>query len=209
MASIFNTVEVNTGRVNRIINFLQSSSEFFIGIGKPTIWDSTFGLNISDINPPIPLENSKHLIEPIIYKRIQIGVGSNSIITPATNQAHCSDYNNNNQILSNTILVNQSPSNQNFTFFALEDLINNEGDYVYNPEFVYIQGEINDTEYNTESWRCSGLFTKLFLNTGIPNNLSIYTPDQVKSGHLHHLTYNTPVLRQSGKTHNFEYIIYV
>lgn len=209
MASIFNTVEVNTGRVNRIINFLQSSSEFFIAIGKPTPWDSTFGLNISDTNPPFPLQTEKEIIDPIIYKRIQIGVGSNSIVSAAADQAHCSDFNNNNLILSNNVLINQSPATQNFTFFALQDLIDSDGNYVYNPEFVYIQGEISDLDYNADSWRCSALFTKLFFKAGVPNNLSTYTADQITNGNLHHLTYNTPVLRQSGKIHNFEYIIHV
>lgn len=209
MTSIFNTMEVNTGRVNRIINFLESSPEFFIAIGKSTPWDNTFGLNISDANPPTPLERTKEILEPILYKRIQIGVGANSVASAASSNQQCSDFNNNSQILSSTSLIQQSPATQNFTFYALEDLTNSEGDYIYNPEFIYIQGEINDLDYDVDSWRCSALYTKLFLNTNIPTNLNIYTPSQVKGGLLHYITYNTPVLRQSGKAHNFEYIINV
>jgi hypothetical protein len=209
MTSIFNTSEVITGRVNRIINFLNSSSEFFIAIGKPTPWDNSFGLSISDINPPFPNEDEKEIIEPIIYKRIQIGVGSNSIASAASNKLQCSDFNNNIDILGSTVLVNQSPATQNFTFYSLQDLINNNGQYKNYPEFIYIQGEISDTDYTTNDWRVSALYTKLFFNTGVPTNLSIYTPSQVKGGLLHYLTYNTPVLRQSGKAHNFEYIINV
>jgi hypothetical protein len=209
MTTIFNTVEVSTGRVNRIINFLQSSPEFFIAIGKSTPWDSSYGLNISDTNPPFPLESAKQILEPIIYKRIRIGVGSTNIISAAANRAQCLQ-NTNIPLLSSTSLVEQSPATENFTFFALEDLLNNEGtDYINNPEFIYIQGEITDLDYTTDSWRSSALYTKLFFNTGVPTNLNIYTPDQVKSGLLHHLTYNSPVLRQPGKIHSFEYIINV
>jgi hypothetical protein len=209
MTTIFNTVEVSTGRVNRIINFLQSSPEFFIAIGKNTPWDSSYGFNISDTNPPFPLENSKEILEPIIYKRIRIGVGSTNIISAASNKAQCLQ-NDNTSILSSTNLVEQSPATENFTFYALEDLINSQGDaYINNPEFIYIQGEITDLDYNSTNWRCSALYTKLFLNTGVPTNLNIYTPDQVKGGFLHHLTYNSPVLRQPGKIHSFEYIINV
>lgn len=209
MTTIFNTVEVTTGRVNRIINFLNSSPEFFIAIGKSTPWDNSFGLNISDTNPPFPNASSTEILEPIIYKRIQIGVGSTSVISAASNKAHCSDYNNNQDILTSTVLVNQSPANQNFTFYSLQDLINNDGQYKYNPEFVYIQGEISDLDYSTDNWRCSALFTKLFLNANVPTNLNVYNASQVKGGLLHHLTYNSPVLRQSGKIHSFEYIINV
>lgn len=209
MTTIFNTVEVNTGRVARIINFLQSSSEFFIAIGRNTPWDNSFGLNISDTNPPTPLNSEKGILDPIIYKRIQIGVGANSIAAAASTQAQCSDYNNNTPILSSTNLIQQSTATQNLTFYALEDLVNNEGQHLRNPEFIYISGEILDTEYNTETWRVSGLYTKLFLNVGVSTNLQIYTPSQVKGGLLHHLTYSSPVYRQSGKKHKFEYIITV
>jgi hypothetical protein len=208
MTTIFNTNEVITGRVNRIINFLNSSSEFFIAIGKSTPWDSTYGLNISDTNPPFPNQNVKEILEPIVYKRIQIGVGANSIVSAASNKLQCSDFNNNEEVLSSTSLINQSPATQNFTFYSLQDLITNTY-YKNYPEFVYVQGEINNTEYNETSWRCSGLYTKLFLKSNVPNNLTIYTPSQVQGGLLHYITYNSPVLNQSGKTHNFEYIINV
>ena len=74
MASIFNTIEVNTGRVARIINFLNTAEDFFIAIGKPTPWDSSFGLNVSDINPPSPNINATEILDPIIYKRIRLKI---------------------------------------------------------------------------------------------------------------------------------------
>lgn len=209
MASIFNTIEVNTGRIARIINFLSSSSEFFIAIGKSTPWDSSFGLNINDNNPPFPLETVTNVIEPILYKRIQIGVSANSIASAAARQSNCSDFQPNQEVLSSSVLVQQSITQQNFTFYTLDELINSNGNYNYSPEFVYIKGSILDIDYTESSWRVSGLYTKLFLNQGVSPNLSIYLPSQVQGGLLHHVTYNSPVLRQANKQHNFEYIINV
>jgi len=209
MTSIFNTIEVNTGRVARIINFLESSSEFFVAIGKSTPWETSYGLNITDTNPPFPLENQKEIVEPILYKRIEIGVGGTSIIAPATTQTHCSDFDINTEVLSSNVLVQESTAQKNFRFFTLEELKNQQGEIIKNPEFVYVQTEIKDTEYTQSSWRSSALYTKLFLKENVPSNLTLYTPDQVKGGLLHHLTYNTPVFRQLNKTHKFEYIINV
>lgn len=209
MASVFNTIEVNTGRVARIVNFLSSSSEFFIAIGKSTPWEGSFGLNITDQNPPVPTINTTQLLEPILYKRIKIGITGTSIVSAASKQSHCSDYNSNQQALSSITLVEQSIAEQNFNFYAVEDIVNNDGSFSKNPEFIYIQATILDTEYVEDSWRACALYTKLFLNDGVSNNLPVYTPSQVKGGLLHHITYNTPVLRQTGKNHKFEYIINV
>lgn len=209
MASIFNTIEVNTGRVARIVNFLSSSSDFFIAIGKSTPWEGSFGLNVTDLNPPVPLTNTVEIIEPIIYKRIEIGITGTSIASAASKQAHCSEFEVNQQALSSVTLIQQSLAEQNFTFYPVEDIVNLDGSFSKNPEFIYIQGNILDTEYTEDSWRACALYTKLFLNDGVSNNLSIYNPSQVKGGLLHHITYNTPVLRQAGKNHKFEYIINV
>lgn len=209
MASIFNTIEVTTGRIHRIINFLESTSEFFIAIGKSTEWESSYGLNITDNNPPFPLEYQKEIIEPILYKRIEIGVGASSIAAAARYKNSCSDFDINAEVLSSNTLIQESPSTKNLLFYSLNELKNAEGMFLQTPEFIYIQGEIKDTEYLVDSWRASALYTKLFFQPNVPNNLPIYTANEVKGGLLHHLTYNSPVLRQVGKNHKFEYIINV
>ncbi len=212
MASIFNTVEVNTGRVARIINFLDSAEDFFIAIGRPNPWDSSFGLNVSDINPPSPSINATQIIDPIIYKRIRLSTGGQSEFQAkaASRSAACSDFQQNEDPLSSQILVQETLTQQNYTLYTVDDIVDPvTGEFTRNPEFVYVSGQILGEDYEADEWRASALYTKLFFADGVNTNLDIYTPNQVVGGLLHHLTYNTPVERQDGKIHKFEYLINV
>lgn len=205
MASIFNTVEVNTGKTARILNFLDSADDFFIAIGKSTPWDSSWGLNISDTNPPTPSVERTAIVEPIIYKRIEIGASAGA----ASRNTKCEDIVANEEPLSSIILTQQTLVQQNYTIYSTEELVNSDGSFAKSPEFIYVSGEILGIEYTTDSWRASALYTKLFLKEGVPDNLLIYTPDQVNGGLLQHLTFNTPVEREDEKRHKFEYLINV
>lgn len=212
MASIFNTVEVSTGRVARIFNFLDSAEDFFVAIGKPTPWDSSFGLNISDINPPTPPITATEILEPIIYKRIRLSTAGSSEFQAkaASVSAACSDFQSNETNLSAQVLVQETLAQQNYTLYNKEELVDpNTGLFIRNPEFVYVSGNIIGEDYTTDEWRASALYTKLFFAPGVNTNLELYTPQQVTGGLLHHLTYNTPVERQDGKIHKFEYLINV
>lgn len=212
MASIFNTVEVNTGRVARIINFLDSAEDFFIAIGRANPWDSSFGLNVSDINPPTPSINATQIIDPIIYKRIRLSTGGQSEFQAkaASRSAACSDFQQNEESLSSQILVQETLTQQNYTLYTVDDIVDPvTGEFNRNPEFVYVSGQILGEDYEADEWRASALYTKLFFADGVNDNLDIYTPSQVVGGLLHHLTYNTPVERQDGKIHKFEYLINV
>ena len=212
MASIFNTVEVNTGRVARIFNFLDSADDFFIALGKPTPWDSSFGLNISDINPPTPPITATQILDPIVYKRIRLSTAGSSDFQAkaASVSAACSNFQSNENNLSAQVLVQETLAQQNYTLYNKEELIDQTtGLFIRNPEFVYISGVILGEDYTADEWRASALYTKLFFADGVDDNLEIYTPSQVTGGLLHHLTYNTPVERQDGKTHKFEYLINV
>lgn len=212
MTSIFNTVEVNTGRVARILNFLKSADDFFIAIGKSTPWDASFGLNISDTNPPTPSVNTTQILDPIVYKRIRLSTAGSSDFQAkaASRSAACSDFQNNQDNLSAQVLVQETLAQQNYTLYNQEELVDPiTGAFIKNPEFVYISGVILGEDYTANQWRASALYTKLFFAPGVNDQLEIYTPNQVVGGLLHHLTYNTPVDRQDGKIHKFEYLINV
>ena len=210
MASIFNTIEVITGRTARILNFLESADEFYIAIGKDTPWDGSFGLNISDINPPEPPIDATMILDPIIYKKLDIGTpGSTAVVKAASINSQCSEITSNEEVVSAVVLVQQTIAQQNYTLFDAADIVNDDGTFSKNPDFVYVSGEILGTDYTASNWRSSALYTKLFLEDGVPTGQIIYTPNQVKGGLLHHLTYNTPVERQDDKRHKFEYLITV
>ena len=200
MASIVNTTEVNTGKVVRILNFVESADDFYVAIGKSTAWDGSFGLNVSDINPPVPPVDATTLPDPIIYKKVDVA-------GPASRITLCQDFNENTETLSSIILVQQTLTQQNYAVFDPNDIVNEDGSFNKEPEFVYITVDILGTDYAVDEWRSSALFTKLFLEDGVPEGAAIYQPNQVKGGLLHHLTYNTPVEREDDKIHKFEYLI--
>jgi len=202
MASIFNTVEVNTGRVARVLNFVSTSDDFYVALGKPTDWDGSFGLNVSDVNPPEPPVEATTLPEPIIYKKVEVAA-------PASRTVLCQEFNTNTDALSSIILVQQSLTEQNYAIFDPSEVVNPDGSFAKEPELVYVKVDILGTDYAADEWRASALFTKLFLEDGVTEGLSLYQPSQVKGGLLHHLTYNTPVERTDDKIHKFEYLINV
>lgn len=202
MASIFNTVEVNTGRVARVLNFVESSDDFYVALGKPTDWDGSFGLNINDSNPPEPPVDAVTLPEPIVYKKVEVAA-------PASRTVLCQEFNTNVDALSSIILVQQSLTEQNYAIFDPSEVVNPDGSFAKEPELVYIKVDILGTDYAADEWRASALFTKLFLEDGVPTGQTLYQPSQVKGGLLHHLTYNTPVERTDDKIHKFEYLINV
>jgi len=202
MASIFNTIEVNTGRVARVLNFVASSDDFYVAIGKSTDWDSSFGLNVNDANPPEPTVESTSIPEPIIYKKVEVAA-------PASRTVLCQEFNSNVETLSSIILVQQSLTEQNYALFDPAEVVNEDGSFAKEPELVYVKVDILGTDYAADEWRASALFTKLFLEDGVTKGLSVYQPNQVKGGLLHHLTFNTPVERTDDKVHKFEYLINV
>ena len=206
MSSIFNTVNTVNGRVERILNFLNSAEEFYVGLGKHSPWNSTYGENISDINPPFPGESLLFIPEPIIYKRIDLAA-------PATRASVCLDELENdfeiNSSANPKILHQESFAEKNFIFHDKAQIKQVEGNYNVLPELIYLQTTIKSTDYLKSGWRASALFTKLYLNEEVPLEQDLYTPDQVKTGLIHQITFNSFIPREVDKDHRFEYLIVV
>lgn len=204
MTSIFNTSETALGKAKRIINFLDNLLDkevIYIGIGKPTPWTNKYGLNVSDINPPIPTPEETTLPEPILYVRAKAGAAIKKLgcdtLEPVDNVSS-----------TNTeILVEQSFNDINYQYLVYDNLLNEDGSFRLIPQYVYITGKINGTAYTDSSWRASGLFTNLVLEDNSIPNKEVYRPDEVKSAILNQITFNTPVLREDNKTHTFEYLV--
>lgn len=210
MASIINTVQTNAGRVQRIVNYLKSVQDFYIAIGKNTPWDNSFGINVSDINPPFPTETATTILEPIVYKKIEMASGGVLKIGASFNNYICgNEITPNLNTIDSKVILQQSEVQKDYYLIPVEEIENEDGTYNTYPNFVYISGSIFDTDYTESSWRVSALFTKLFLKEGVNNNKILYSPNEVKGGILHHLTYGSPIERQQNKEHKFEYLIYV
>lgn len=204
MTTIFNTVETASGKANRIVNFLNGLLDkevIYIGLGKPTPWTTKFGFNVSDINPPIPTKSQDFLPEPIIYVRAKAG--------PAVKKVACDELDPIENVAAATaeILVEQSMFDTEYQYIDFDSMFFEDGSFRILPQFVYVKGEIAGDIYTANSWRASGLFSKLVLEEGVIPGQQIYTPNQVKSAVLNQVTFNSPVLREESKTHSFEYLI--
>ncbi len=215
MASIFNTITTISGRVTRILNFLESSDDFYVAIGKPTPWDASFGSGVSELNPPSPEPSSIVLPEPILYKKVccvAAATRSRFCETPVDNTnlggnaALCPD---DGLLADSTVLIQESFTDQNFTYYSADQIQIINGQYTVFPEVIYVKGQIQGEDYTEDGWRASALFTQLILADGVQTGLDVYQPSQVISGIIQQMTYNTVVERDDGKNHRFEYLINV
>ena len=212
MATIFNTSTTISGRITRILNFLESGTDFYIGLGKVTPWDASFGLGVSDLNPPSPTPSTIVLPEPIIYKKVccvsaaaRTRICEAAVVETGSSTNLCPDTG----IADSNILIEESYTDQNFTYYAAEEITVVNGQYTVFPEFVYVKGQIESEDYTEIGWRASALFTQLILADGVPSGQNIYQSNQVIGGIIQQMTYNTLVERQDGKSHRFEYLINV
>lgn len=212
MATIFNTITTTSGRVTRILNFLESGTNFYVGIGKATPWDASFGSGVSDLNPPSPTPGTIILPEPIVYKKVccvAAAARTRFCDAPVSSTGPSQNLCPDTALEDSNILIEESYTDQNFTYYAANEITIVNGQYNVFPEFVYVKGQIEGEEYIEDGWRASALFTQLVLADGVPTGQDIYQPNQVVSGIIQQMTYNTFVERQDGKSHRFEYIINV
>lgn len=200
MPTIFNVANTIAGRVTRILNFLDTADEIYVGIGRSAPWDQSFGNGVNDLNPPRPSVNLINIPDPIIYKKA-------TIVAPAIRSLLNPEFNQNIDPLTSTILVQQSINEQNFAIIDPNDIINESGEYNVLPEFVYIVTEIDSNDYEELEWRAMGLFTRIFLADGVPEGSQVYTNNQVTGGIIQLATFNSPVERDDGVIHKFEFLI--
>lgn len=211
MASIFNTSTTISGKVSRILNFVESGKDFYVGIGKPTPWDTSFGTNVSEVNPPSPTNKTLMLPEPIMYKKVKCVAPASRVATCTSfseerNKRVCQDTSFNTP-LNSEVLIKESFAERNYILYDPDEITIKGNTFNIFPEFVYIQAEISGEEYLADGWRCSGLFTKLFLSENTTPNQEIYLPNQVEGGLIQQITYNTFIERDDSKQHRFEYLI--
>lgn len=201
MTDIFNTTIPDIGRTYRILNFIKNSGELFIAIGKPTIWATEYGLEVSDSNPPVPGSNIIEIPEPIIYKRIQRAL-------PAIPSTMCADLNL--DIDSNiSKSLTQSNIEKSYVLFNVEDLFEEDGSVRLKPSHIYISASIESEDYNADSFRCIGLYNSVQLKGGVNDNKLVYTNNEISVKALQWVSYSTPIERNTNKVHNIEILLQI
>lgn len=175
--SIFNSNLTKVGNTNKLLYLV--NSPFYLAIAKASLWDTSWGDNISDINPPSPTGIEVSLPEILLYKKpvyqtlavdsqcfdIEFDTCGESIDTP-------------NRV---TLINLQTTSINTLNLLA--------------PSYLYFRIEIDTSDINlisgSNSFRIAGLFKDTTFQT---SGLTSYLPSSlVNQGTLYWLTYFTPI----------------
>ncbi len=188
---IFNKVITSTGKVDRLLRFIQESNIFF-AFGQSTPWTNEWGAGISDINPPEPKEEDKTIPNPFIYKK---AIKAMPVVPSGCGEM---PFNNCSEVEAN---------GKKWTAVDIEtnpvELF-----YILKPRHIYLKAELQAVEFIEPSFRSVGLFKGLTLNESAPQDEIAYRAYDVKDpGVLYWASYNTPIYKQPNKVSEFEIII--
>lgn len=199
MSSIFNIAITPNGRVAKILDFIARKDEFYFAIGRETPWGPGDGLNIDDLNPPVPTGNETVFENAIIYKKAEIAV-------PVIKGTTCLDLDLDTAPTNGLVLVNTS-TEQGLIYVEENDIVLTDGNYFPKPNAVYVATSVEETDYAAAAFRTSGFFSSIQLETAITEGLDIYQPNEVASGVLDWVSFHSPIPRDSNKTHTIGLII--
>jgi hypothetical protein len=185
--SIFNYSFSNVGRLDRLLTLV--NSDFYLAIAKSTSWDSTWGDNVDDTNPPFPQPKESTIPEILLYKKPfyqTLAVESQCGVIEFTN---CGESINTPKKLT---LIDLSVTTQE----TLELIA---------PTHIYFKVDLTSGDLalnNIESFRVASLIRNpTFTNPGFIR----YLPsDLVSSGVVYWTTYFTPIISTVNKTTTFE-----
>ena len=162
-----------------MIDYLQKN-EFFIAFGKTSAWDTSWGEDVSEENPPLPNNNLNDIPNPFIFKRCKF---VNPIVETSCNSSGFS---------FNTCNIFEA---QDIEWVELDytdtDLINLVPFKIRN---YVARVELTDLEFTVDSFRAAGLYLNPTLKSGVSSNLLTYTPDQLENyGTLKLVSFFTPI----------------
>lgn len=144
----------------------------FIGIGKPTPW------YINETKVP-DVESNSLIQEPICYIKPYLVAGA---------------Y----QSICGLVTVNGF----NWTLVDRKDIRVEHSRLAPACTHLYIEVRINPDYYNTDSFRCIGLFSHTEILSSANPNLLVYEPSMISNpGVLHWVAYSNPIYRLENKSH--------
>lgn len=188
---IFNNVITSTGKVDRLLRFIQESN-FYFAFGKSTIWSSEWGATVTDNHPPAPALNSQVIPEVFIYKKafkVLPAVPSGCGVIPFQN---CSEVTVNGKKWT-TIDLETNPV----------ELFN-----ILVPRHVYLSVVLDPNEIVEPSFRTIGLYKGLTLQPAANPEQLAFRPYDVKDpGILYWASYHSPIAKQDNKVTEFEILI--
>jgi hypothetical protein len=175
MPAIFKTINTDLSKVDRLLYLVNST--YFFGIGKNTTWDTSWGDDVSEENPPMPESNVINLPEVKLYKQ--------PIYQTLAVESQCGTVEFDS--------CGSSKGSKKFTLINLETT-SRETLNLISPNYLYFKIEITENDLtfaSINSFRVAGLYKDItFTSLGQIRYLPTLVLNQ---GTLYWASYFTPL----------------
>lgn len=189
MPAIFKSINTDLSKVDRLLYLVNST--YFFGIGKDTAWDTSWGDDVTEENPPMPNSNIVSLPEIKLYKK--------PFYQTLAVESQCGTVEFDS--------CGNSESNKKLTLINLETT-NRETLNIISPSYLYFKIEIKESDLtfaNINSFRVAGLYKDItFTNSG---QIRYLPTSVVNQGTLYWASYFTPLEKNNIMTTTYEIII--
>jgi hypothetical protein len=175
MPAIFKTINTDLSKVDRLLYLVNST--YFFGIGKNTTWDTSWGDDVSEENPPMPESSVINLPEVKLYKQ--------PIYQTLAVESQCGTVEFDS--------CGSSEGSKKFTLINLETT-SRETLNLISPNYLYFKIEITENDLtfaSINSFRVAGLYKDItFTSLGQIRYLPTLVLNQ---GTLYWASYFTPL----------------
>lgn len=179
MPAIFRSVNTDLSKVDRLLYLVNST--YFFGIGKNTIWDTSWGDEVTEENPPMTESSVVSLPDIKLYK--------SPIYQTLAVESQCGtvDFDS----------CGNSEGSKKLTLINLETT-SRETLNIISPSYLYFKIEIESgdlTFANIENFRVAGLYKDTTFNN--PGQIRYLPTSVVNQGTLYWASYFTPIQKNN------------
>lgn len=175
MPAIFRSINTDLSKVDRLLYLVNST--YFFGIGKDTAWDTSWGDDVTEENPPMPNSSIVSLPEIKLYKK--------PFYQTLAVESQCGTVEFDS--------CGNSEGSKKLTLINLETT-NRETLNIISPSYLYFKIEIKESDLtfaNINSFRVAGLYKDItFTNSG---QIRYLPTSVVNQGTLYWASYFTPL----------------
>lgn len=175
MPAIFKSINTDLSKVDRLLYLVNLT--YFFGIGKDTAWNTSWGDDVTEENPPMPNSSIVSLPEIRLYKK--------PFYQTLAVESQCGTVEFDS--------CGNSESNKKLTLINLETT-NRETLNIISPSYLYFKIEIKESDLtfaNINSFRVAGLYKDItFTNSG---QIRYLPTSVVNQGTLYWASYFTPL----------------
>lgn len=174
-----------SNKASNILSFIKRDS-IFISLSKDSPWDETYGLHVTDLNPPKPEQGITYIDNLVAMVRVYEVLPA--LLSP------CGES-----------LIQEKRWH---LIRDIESIKLEKGLFVPSPTHLYISCLIDPDYYQSDSIRVIGLHSLVRLTNGAnPNEISFPSSQVSDQGILHWVAYSSPIERLLNKRHKIELLI--